>query len=562
MALKQNEGFVGATNAGIAAGAGEFVLLLNNDTEVHAGWLDALMSVGRRPDVGVVGARLVYPDGRLQEAGGVVFNDADGWNVGRLHNADDPRYNFVREVDYCSGAALLVRRTVLDVAGGLDARYSPAYYEDTDLAFTARELGLRVMYQPRAVVVHHEGVSHGTDVNEGVKGYQVINREKFAQKWSRQLASQPDHDGTLVPVAMWRGRLGLILIIDHYVPEPDRDSGSRRMVELIAILTDMGFGVVFLPDNGARSEPYTRDLQEAEVAVLYGGLPLKAILSEIASAIRLAVVCRVTVAWRYIPMLRAILPAGVPLAFDTIDLHWVREERQARFSGASEVSAASTRELELGTARACDVTFVVSPVERDIINQAAPEVHVEVLPNIHRAQVSAATPHGRHDLLFVGGFAHEPNIDAVTWFVDDVLARILLERPETRLTVVGSNPPPEILALASKHVDVVGWVHRLDPLYASARVVIAPLRFGAGIKGKVGEALGFGVPVVTTSVGAEGMGLIDGVTARIADDEQGIADAVLALLDDDGLWSDLSAAGLAYVDEAFGARRCAESSSD
>ena len=167
---------------------GAHLVLLNNDTEPQPGWLEALLAIGERPDTGAVGAKLVYPDGRLQEAGGIVFADASGWNYGRGGDPDDPRYAFVREVDYCSGACLLVPRAVWDAVGGFDERYAPAYYEDTDLCFAVRERGLKVVYQPAAVIVHHEGATAGTDTASGFKRHQVVNRERFREKWARRCA--------------------------------------------------------------------------------------------------------------------------------------------------------------------------------------------------------------------------------------------------------------------------------------------------------------------------------------------------------------------------------------
>ncbi|MCW2665407.1 MAG: glycosyl transferase family 2, partial [Frankiales bacterium] len=244
--LEENVGFVKACNAGIRAARGRYVLLLNNDTEPEPGWLDALVGTAEQdPLVGVVGAKLVYGDGRLQEAGGIIWSDGDGWNYGRLGDPDDPAYGFVREVDYCSGAALLVRTSLLEaLGGGLDERYAPAYYEDTDLCFAARERGYKVVYQPASVVVHHEGISHGTDVGgTGIKRYQAINREKFLDRWAGALADQHPHDAALVRLARSRGRRGRVLVIDHHVPTYDRDSGSVRMWALLRLLRAEGYDV-------------------------------------------------------------------------------------------------------------------------------------------------------------------------------------------------------------------------------------------------------------------------------------------------------------------------------
>ncbi len=185
----ENLGFVEACNAGVNAARGNYVLLLNNDTEVTPGWLEAMMAPFTDERVGAVGAKLIYPDGRLQEAGNIVWQDGSGWNYGRGDNPDLFNYNYLKEVDYCSGAALMVPKKLWDRIGGFDSRFAPAYYEDTDLCFSIRSKGYRVMYQPDARIIHHEGATAGTDISRGFKRYQPINLEKFKEKWGETLAA-------------------------------------------------------------------------------------------------------------------------------------------------------------------------------------------------------------------------------------------------------------------------------------------------------------------------------------------------------------------------------------
>ncbi len=181
---EQNQGFVGACRQGADLATGEFILFLNNDTQVMPGWLSNLVNVmDDRAKVGIVGSKLIYPDGRLQEAGGIIFNDASGWNYGRLQDPTVPHINQSREVDYCSGACLMIRRSLWEQLGGFDKRYAPAYYEDTDLCLAARQAGYQVLYCHDSQVIHHEGITAGTDILSGYKVYQAINRKKFQAKW-------------------------------------------------------------------------------------------------------------------------------------------------------------------------------------------------------------------------------------------------------------------------------------------------------------------------------------------------------------------------------------------
>ena len=551
--LEENRGFLGAVNAGLEMARGRFVVLLNNDTSVQSGWLDALVRIAESDDtVGVVGAKLVYPDGRLQEAGGVIWNDASGHNYGRGEDPNDPRFNFLREVDYCSGACILVRRELLRTLGGLDPRFSPAYYEDTDLCFAARSLGYRVLYQPEAVVCHIEGGSHGTDITSGIKRYQSINREAFFEKWHSELQLQLDPTSTHVRVASWRTEVGRILVVDHQLPMPDHDSGSRRMSELLSLLKGIGFAVTFVPENGITIPRYRDHLQAQGIEVLGGPGDLDQYLQAVGPALRLAILSRPTVAWSMLPMLRSLAPEA-KLIYDTVDLHFLRETRRAQIEGtlAAKRSAEFHHDMELALAHLVDMTWVVSEVEARALLDEDPNLSVQIIPNVHRPELPGPPFDHREGLLFVGSYPHAPNRDAAEWLVEEILPLVIEAIPDVTLDLVGSHPTEHIRALASEKVRVLGWVDDLEDIYHRVRLFVAPLRFGAGMKGKIGESLTYGVPVVTTHIGAEGMGLTNGQDVLIADDAETIAAAIVEAYGDGELWRKLAANGRNLVNETY-----------
>ena len=552
--LAVNKGFIGAVNAGIAASTGEFVVMLNNDTEITPGWLEALVETGSEPGVGLVGSKLVYPDGRLQEAGGIIFDDAGGWNFGRGDDPNLPAYNFRRSVDYCSGAAILVRRELLTRLGCLDEYFAPAYYDDADLAFSVREAGLDVVYEPRAIVVHYEGVSHGTDAHSGIKAFQEVNREKFQQKWAQRLTEQMPHSNALVPAAARnRNPSGLIIVIDHYVPKPDEDAGSVRMYALLLSLRQLGFGVLFIPDDRNPGGRWGEDLRARGIEVLSGAEPVEQLLSELQSVVVAVIAARVSIAGAYLMAVKRALP-GVPFVFDTVDLHHLREEREALLSGKAEDAARArvTREQELAVIEAADATFVVSPFEEELLHSAVPSARVSVVPTVHAVRQEPVSAVGRDGMVFVGSFAHQPNADALRWFLSEILPLVRESLPHVGVIVVGRDAPADIRALAVDGVTFAGWVADLDDVYGRARIAIAPLRFGAGLKGKVGEAMSFGVPVVGTSIAVEGMQIEHGATAWVADNARAFAEGIVALYCDDELWARVSAAGRNHVTELLG----------
>lgn len=530
--LKQNAGFIGAVNAGINVSRGRFVVLLNNDTIVQPGWLDALVrTVEMEENVGVVGSKLVYPDGRLQEAGGIIWRDGSGWNYGRYGDPDDPAYNYVRDVDYCSGASLLVRKEILDVLGGLDRRYAPAYYEDTDLAFAARKLGYRVVYQPESNVVHAEGSSNGTDENAGVKRYQNVSREAFRLKWQTELLAQHDSDPDFARIASRRGVVGHVLVVSDRVPLPNQDSGSKRMSELLLALRDLGLAVSFVPNDGQRQGDYSTALQRAGIEVLYGPLDERKLLRELSPALDVAILSRPEPTWRWQPLVRELCPEA-KVIYDTVDLHFLREAWRAEIEADPAVARAAARyhDMELSLARIADATLVVSVAERDVLLEEEPSLQVHVVPNVHGEEHTGRPFEERNGVLFVGSFPHHPNRDAAHWLVEEIMPLVRLEDPDIPAFIVGSSPTEDILALESESVRILGWVPDLTNLLEHARLSVAPLRYGAGVKGKVGESMAHGLPVVTTRLGAEGMGLEHEYDVLVADGAEAFASEILPRL--------------------------------
>ncbi len=547
---EENLGYLRSNNLAAAQARGEYLLLLNNDTEVLEGWLEALVArADGAPEIGIVVPKLLFMDGTLQEAGGIVFSDGSGWNFGRGRDPDGPEFNYMREVDYGSAACLLVRAEVWRELGGFDERYLPMYYEDTDLCFAAREAGHSVVYEPRAAVHHVEGATAGTDTDSGGKRFQELNRAKFTEKWASRLAADQ------LPASPWavrrasdRNRGPHVLVIDHRVPSPDRDSGSVRMWELLKALLELGCRVTFLPDNHLRWEPYSDGLQSMGVEVLYSPFSVPAEIAAIGARMKLAIVSRPQVAGRYLHFIREFSP-NAKIVFDTVDLHYVREQRRAELDGSAVATAAATwREIELALVRVTDVTAVVSEPEREEILRQVPGTDVIVLPNANAVAASVAPPADRAGLLFVGSFEHLPNVDAVVWLVDTIMPLVWGELGDVKVTIVGAEPQPEVLALAGPGVEIAGWVEDLQPLLDSSRVMVAPLRYGAGMKGKVTQSLAAGLPVVTTTIGAEGLGAEDGREMLIADEPGEFAERIALVYGDDALWRELSAAGQGLVE--------------
>lgn len=357
-----------------------------------------------------------------------------------------------------------------------------------------------------------------------------------------------------------------MMVAAHMLPLFDQESGGLRLKTLIGLFGKAGWSMAFasladldhqpgvLATTDARNH-YEAVLRDAGVErFLYGQAEIGQFLAKAGHDLDWAFVSFPAVAVELLPLIRSYCPTA-RVAYDMVDFHGLRMMREAALTDNPALVEAAERQraVEISCARAADVTIAVTENERAAMLDLASDVVVEVLPNVFEPLRQEPGPvHGRRDLLFVGGFWHKPNGDAVRWFVDKIWPLICRDEPSLLLRIVGANADDEVLALGTRPgVEVLGFVPDLTPLYEQHRVFVAPLRYGAGMKGKVGQSLMHGLPVVATSVGAEGMDLQNGVHVLVADEEEDFAAEVLRLLRDDALWSQLAARGRAHIEQTL-----------
>lgn len=546
-------------NAAIYA-KGKYILFLNNDTQVQYNWLLPLVSlIEGDNNIGMVGSKLVYPDGYLQEAGGIVWNDGSAYNYGNRENPDSYEYCYVKEVDYISGASIMIKASVWKKIGGFDPIYSPGYYEDTDLAFEVRKKGYKVCLQPESVVAHFEGVSNGVDTSVGLKKFQVVNQKKFYNKWRNILEKGHFDNGVDVYLAKDRGQFKKqILVVDHYVPNFDKDAGGRCTFMYLKIFLEMGMKVTFIGDKFVRTEPYTTQLMQMGMEVIFGDfyrVNWKGWLEKNLKYFDYIYLQRPNVAIKYIDIVKEY--GHGKIFYFAHDLYHVRFYRDYLVTG-DEKSLQQSKEweaMEIELFEKTDVGHVVGTYEQKLMHDLFPNKPIRNIPlyiyDKFPEQIQKDFSK-RENIMFVGGFNHKPNLDAVLWFAEKVYPKVLEKYPDMVWHIIGGNVPQEVRRIASNNIVLEGFIsdEQLETLYRRCRLAVVPLRFGAGVKGKIVEAAYYQLPMITTSIGGEGLDQTDGAFL-VEDDADKMADLIINLYSNYTKLKEMSNAGIVFIKKYF-----------
>ncbi|MGF1774964.1 glycosyltransferase [Vibrio wakamikoensis] len=538
----ENLRFLRSCNRATEKAQGKYIVFLNNDTEVTSYWLDELVNKMRGDQtIGMTGSKLLNLDGSMQEAGGIVWENGQPWNVGRDLNPLSPEYNYAREVDYLTGAAMCIRRDVWESVGRFSEELVPCYYEDTDLAFKVRDAGFKTVYVPHSEVVHFEGQSHGTDVTKGLKRYQVINEGTFRQKWFKQYRNNGKPSFENLRFEKDRNVDQRVLVIDYASPMPNKDAGSYAAIQEMKLIQSLGFKVTFVPANLAHFGKYTTDLQRIGIEVLHAPFyfSVNHVLETRLDEFDAVYITRYHIAKDYIDYIRQ--NSNAKIIFNNADLHFLREMRSALRDGGNQAKleeALLTRKEELDVCRDVDAVLCYNSTEHAVITSHILEAEkLHITPWVLENKSAGPNFDEREGIAFLGGFNHTPNVEAVEYLVNDIMPLLEKKRPDIKLYVYGSNMPKRIKEMETDNVQMVGFAETLDGVYHDHRVFVAPLLSGAGIKGKVLESMAYNLPTVLTDVAAEGTGLTHGISTLIAQEPQEWVDAIIKLYDDKALWT-------------------------
>ena len=354
-----------------------------------------------------------------------------------------------------------------------------------------------------------------------------------------------------------------ILVAEQRIPTPDKTSGSTRLFAILDLMSQMEFRIAFVSmadrgqyhwifDSDDEFGPHEEKLAALGIEIIYGSEAAGAHLVEHGYRYTHAFLSYSDVAYGIMPSIRAYA-INAKVIFDTVDLHGVRFRREAELKDDKLLheQADYYEKIEQVSIECSDTVIAITEDERKNILETDPNAQVEVVPNIHTTDATSTGFSDREGLLFIGHYLHSPNQDAVVYFVKEILPLIHKQLPDVRFTMLGSSITDTVKALASETIDAVGYVEDPVPYFSSHRVFVSPLRYGAGMKGKIGQSMSLGLPLVTTAIGAEGMGLEDGRQALICDDPEGFADAVVRLYQDEELWRSFSENGLAHIEKNF-----------
>lgn len=557
---EENLGFVKAVNQGAKLAEADFLLLLNNDAFIEPGALGAALGVLREDaTAGAVGGRIEALDGKLQEAGNIVWRDGSCAGYGRGENPEDGAFRFRRVVDYCSGAFLMFRTAQFRDLGGFDEAFAPAYYEESDFCLRLRQQGLHTIYEPAVKVRHYEFASTGG--MNAAAALQEKNRALFREKHAEFLKRQPKADPARTLHARSSNGHPNLLLIDDAVPHASLGGGYPRCRHIVSLLSQMPLNVTFFPlhfPNDNWDEVYRTLPANVEVLLNRGRSGLAQLLTERAGFYRHVMVSRPTNMAFFNQVLESLprearqfdIVYDAEAVFAGRELLW--RELQGESIEEDEKKRVIAQELDL--AAEASAVLTVSDAEADLFREHGLE-RVLVLGHGMGLVPEPAPFDGRRGLLFVGALKdeHSPNVDSLLWFACNVLPLIEREMPGLDLNVAGHTAAPSLLSIERPNIHMKGRLETLDGLYRDCRVFIAPTRFAAGIPHKVHEAAAHGIPAVVTPLLARQLGWRHDQEVLVGESPEEFAEQCLRLYREADLWERLSKAAREAV-----ARDCSE----
>jgi glycosyltransferase involved in cell wall biosynthesis len=557
----------GDVNAAVGESDARFLCLLDSRVRVEHGWCEPLLDLlgardGGREAVGATSC-VIDSDGSVVEAGTMLDRDGAWYPIGAGVAADDAGVRFARTVDGASTVVVLERDAFLRV-GGFDDRFSTPPAAAMDLCLRLAEDGGTVWYEPSSRVTW-DPVDLDTAEAERIEADRANLRDRHpATLKPRAVLEDLDRYGHRAVAIRDALALDRVLVIDERVPHHDRGAGDPRMRQLVEEMIALWpeARITFLAADSARATHYAPALLEQGIEVVWPS-DVDAWLTARLFHYSIVVVSRPANFYRFDDILRRTQPQALRV-FDVEALFYRRFERMKAFTD-SERERDDLRELmrhdrawELAAVAEADAAWCVTPDEEDVLSAVAPDT--PRFPVAYYAPTRRNAPEfaTRRDLVFFGGFlagAGSPNEDAVLYVVEEIMPRLWKHDPDLKLHVVGADPTAAVRSLDGELVDVVGHVDDPRSWLDRTLVHVAPMRFGSGLKLRFVETIAAGQPLVTSSIGAEGLGLGELSDSLVADDADAQAALVMGLVTNQSRWEEAQRGVLAVAAERFSRER-------
>jgi GT2 family glycosyltransferase len=542
----ENLGFLRNINKGIKEAKGEYIYILNNDTEVKKGFLEELFYVFNNfKNVGAVGSKLINIDGTLQEAGAVFLTKGRIKQIVKNKKNDAPEINYINKVDYCSGASLLFKKQKDNgELNQFDTDFVPAYFEETDFCFSLKyEQGKDVYYTPFSEVVHFDGVSYNSKKSKKIKQELFeTNKVKFFKKWKAQIE---DIKASTISERVHELYSKSIAFYSKQVLEFDKESGANRFNEIIKSCISNNIHVSLLVKKAAIDSSYVRHYRRLGVQVYYKNKSQKSFKKFIKNEI-----ANLGISWFYGPnsfkshynLVKKTCNQSL-IVYDMIDIHHLRFERAYEIEPSNyyKKRIKKYKNLEINSCKKADIIIAISESEKNYISKLGFSEKVKLISNIHSIKLpinSITKFEDRKDLLFIGS-KHHPNIDAVMYLYESIMPKVWEVNASIQVHIVG-GVGDLISTISDKRFIFHGYVSDVSNFFNNSKLMVVPLRVGAGVKGKIGHAFEYHLPVVTTGIGAEGMALSNNESALISDDELSFSKSIIELYSNKKLWQKLS----------------------
>ena len=561
---KETNNFLKNYNQAIKISKGEYITFLRDNTKVYENWLTSLLKPFENDEkIGIIGSKVIYSNGTLKEAGGIMWNNGEYSNFGRGKFSDNPEYNYIKEVDFVSGISFIIKKSILEKIGGFDEQFIHLDYKYIDFSFSLRKYGYKVIYQPESLVKQYNEILKGVNIISDIK---KINKHLFIKKWKEELIYQSNQNNNTFLARDRSFNKNRIFVIDRYIPKYDRNAGSRCCFMYLNIFKEIGLQVTFLGDDLKKIEPYTSILQQKGIEVLYGNYfkneKLEIWLKKNLRYFKYIYLQRPEITIKYIDLIKKY--SSEKVIYFAHDLHYVRLSREYEITGDIKklIQSRDIKRIEMKIFNKVDIIHIVGNYEYKILKKEFKNKTIRNIPlyfyekplkNIEKNFSK------RKDLVFVGGFKHSPNIDGILWFSKEIFPKVIDKFPNLILHIVSPKIPHEIKKLESKNIKLEGFLSdkELHLMYQKCRIAIAPLRFGAGVKGKVLEAAYNQIPMITTTIGGEG--IEDSKGAFIMEDNpEKMADIISQIYEDYSKLKQMSDSGRALIEKYYSKNRAIE----